>query len=193
MSEPLNKKKKETVKEKSGTYDIPERYEMIGGIRYDFLPSPKYVHQIIIGNLYLAMYTSCHPKGRVILAPMDVHFDEGDNVAQPDIIFIANENLHIIRDGYVFGAPDLLIEILSPSTGKKDKTVKKAMFEQFGVKEYWLVDPTYFTVDQFLLIDNKYVLIATHGLEEAVVTSPQFACMAVPLKDIFASVERPED
>ena len=193
MSDQTNIKKGQPLKESPGTYDIPERYEMIEGIRYDFSPSPKYVHQVILGNLYIAVRTSCYANGRVILAPMDVHFDKGDNVVQPDLIFIANENLHIIRDGYVFGVPDLLVEILSPSTGTKDKTVKKAMFARFGVKEYWIVDPIYFTVDQFRLINGGYQLIATYGDDDAIVSSPQFVCMAIAFQDIFALVDRPQD
>src|SRR5690606_15496677 len=135
-------------------------------------------------NFHLVMHTTCHLNGEIILAPMDVHFDDGDNVAQPDIIFIANDNRRIIRDGYVFGAPDLLVEILSESTGRKDKTVKKEMYEKFGVKEYWLVDPHYRTVDLFVLEDGKYRLLTTMT-DEDVLHSPLFSCMSIDLSQIF--------
>ncbi|SHE14790.1 Uncharacterised protein [Chlamydia abortus] len=58
---------------------MPERYEIIGGIRYDFLSSPKYVHQKILTNFYLAFHGACKEEGEILLAPMDVHFDE-DNI-----------------------------------------------------------------------------------------------------------------
>ena len=189
MSDDSKKKLKPLIKEEQGVYyDVPERFEIIGGIRYDFLASPKYVHQKITANFYLAMQSTCHLNGEILFAPMDVHFDDGDNIAQPDLIFIANENRHIIRDGYIYGAPDLLVEILSQSTGRKDKTVKKAMYEQFGVKEYWLTDPSYRTVDQFVLIEGNYHLLATLT-EDEVLTTPYFSCMSIDLKKIFPTRE----
>jgi Uma2 family endonuclease len=184
MSNNTKPKSKPTIKEHPSYYDIiPERYEIINGIRYDLSPSPKFVHQKIVANLYLGLHATCHLDGEIIFAPMDVHFDE-DNLAQPDIIYISNENRSIIRDGFVYGAPDLVIEVLSKSTGGKDKTVKKAMFERFGVKEYWLFDPAYRTVDQFMLIDGEYRLIATLSDSDKL-TSPLFPCVSIDLNAIF--------
>ncbi|MNY37717.1 hypothetical protein D3C86_1722990 [compost metagenome] len=88
----------------------------------------------------------------------------------------------------MYGAPDMVVEVLSPSTGRKDKTVKKAMFEKFGVKEYWLFDPTYRTVDQFVLIDSEYRLTATLT-DNDTLTSSLFPCVAIDLSTIFP----PED
>ncbi|WP_261381511.1 Uma2 family endonuclease [Paenibacillus cremeus] len=156
---------------------------MIGGIRYDLSPSPKFVHQKIIANLYLSLHNTCHQNGEILFAPMDVHFDE-DNLAQPDLLFIANEHRGILRDGFVYGAPDLCAEVLSSSTGRKDKTVKKDMFQRFGVKEYWLIDPTYRTVDQFVLVDGQYQLAATLS-ESDVLTSPVLTCISIDLSAIF--------
>lgn len=93
-------------------------------------------------------------EGEIILAPMDVHFDL-DNILQPDILYIRRDNLHIIRDGWVFGVPDLVVEILSENKGKRDKTIKKDTYERFGVGEYWLADPVYRIVDQFVLADGQ--------------------------------------
>ncbi|TMV49062.1 Uma2 family endonuclease [Paenibacillus mesophilus] len=183
-------KPKSQIKEQSGFYDIPERYEIIGGIRYDFLSSPKFVHQKILANFFVGFHTPCHLDGEIILAPMDVHFDE-ENIVQPDIIYIANENRGIIRDGFVFGSPDLVVEILSGSTGRKDKTVKKAMFERFGVKEYWLADPLYRTVDQFVLDDGTYRLAATLT-EDDRIASPNVPCLTIDLKSVFPPEETME-
>lgn len=176
------------VKENTDNYIIEERFEMIEGIRYDFLSSPKINHQILVSELTTAINKTCHTEGLILFAPLDVHFNEA-NILQPDIIFIRNENLHIIKDGYIKGVPDLLIEILSPSSGAMDKVKKKAVYEQFGVGEYWIVDPHYATVDQFLLVDDKYQLSATYDSSGKVV-SPQLACLSVELDKIFQAANR---
>lgn len=188
VSEKKKPGQRDSVKEPSGFYDVPERFEIIEGVRYDFLASPKITHQVILTSLYNAIHTTCSPSGIIIVAPMDVHLDS-DNIVQPDLIFILNENLHIIQDGWVKGVPDLLVEILSPSTGSRDKVRKKALYERFGVKEYWIVDPGYFTVDQLVLADGKYQLAATYG-EEDTLTSPYFACMSINLIMIFQEAAR---
>lgn len=190
MSESTKEQRKDRprVKEQRESYiDRPERFEIIGGVRYDFLSSPKFVHQKILQNLYLAFHTACRLDGEIILAPMDVHFDE-DNVAQPDLIYIRNENRGIIRDGFVYGVPDLVVEILSESTGRKDKTVKKAMFEQFGVPEYWIVDPVYRTVDQLLLADGRYGFLTTISSTDTA-TSPAIPCLSIDLSHVFPPEE----
>lgn len=127
-------------------------------------------------------------NGIIVIAPMDVHLDD-DNIVQPDLIFITNESMHIIRDGWVKGVPDLLVEILSPSTGARDKIKKKALYERFGVKEYWIVDPIYNTIDQFLLVDDKYHLKATYE-EEGTLTSPLFPCISIKLYTPFQKIAR---
>lgn len=179
---------RQRIKERTGSYETEPRFEMIGGVRYDFLSSPKVVHQQIVGNLHASFHYSCRAEGIVLLAPLDVHFDDGDNIVQPDLIFIANENRAIVRDGFVFGTPDLLVEVLSDSTGRKDKSVKRAMYERFGVREYWIVEPNYRTVDQLVLHEGKYVLAATLT-EEEIIRSDRYPCMSVDLKNVFPPEE----
>jgi len=170
------------VKERKGHYDY-ERDEIIGGVRYDYLVSPKYVHQKILQNFYLAFHGACARDGEVMLAPLDVHFDE-ENILQPDVIYIRNDRLSIIRDGWIFGVPDLVVEVLSSSTGRRDKTIKKATYERFGVKEYWMADPIYRLVEQYVLEDGKYALAATLT-EDDVLRSPTAPCVEIDLKTIF--------
>lgn len=122
-------------------------------------------------------------EGEIILAPMDVHFDK-DNILQPDILYIRRDNLHIIRDGWVFGVPDLVVEILSENTGKRDKTIKKDTYERFGVGEYWLADPVYRIVDQFVLADGQYRMAGT-WTEQDVIVSHTISCLSVRLGGIF--------
>lgn len=191
MSNNAKSTSKPIIKEQTPIFDVPERFEIINGIHYDLSPSPKFVHQKIVGNLHFNLRATCHLEGEIILAPMDVHFDE-DNIAQPDLIYITNANISIIRNGFVYGAPDMVVEVLSPSTGRKDKTVKKAMFERFGVKEYWLFDPTYRTVDQFVLIDSEYRLAATLT-DTDTLTSSLFPCVSIELSEIFPPEDATEE
>lgn len=177
------KDKQGKVKETPENYLIDERYEIIEGVRYDFLTSPIYAHQRILAKLYLAFHKDCAADGEVLFAPLDVHFDE-NNIFQPDLIYIANANRGIIRDGYIYGAPDLVVEILSSSTGRRDKTIKKNGYEKFGVREYWLVDPVHRFVEQFVLLDGKYAEVATLT-EEQTLSSPTVACLSLTLNEIF--------
>ncbi|WP_052329853.1 Uma2 family endonuclease [Thermicanus aegyptius] len=108
--------------------------------------------------LHLAFHSFCGREGEILLAPLDVHFDQ-ENIVRPDLIYIRLERMEIIRDGYVFGVPDLVMEIMSESTGKRGKTIKK-LYERFGVKEYWVVDPVYRLVEPFMLDNGRYLLEA---------------------------------
>jgi Uma2 family endonuclease len=183
MSESKETKSDKVIKESQGVYDRPERFEIIGGIRYDFLSSPKVIHQEILGNYYFAFQSACSQEGKTYLAPLDVHFDE-ENIVQPDVIYISRENLGIIKDGFVFGVPDLVVEILSKSTGRRDKTIKKELYERFGVKEYWLTDPVYRTVEQFVLTKGTYMLTATLTEQDQLI-SLTVPCLKIDLGNIF--------
>jgi Uma2 family endonuclease len=192
MSESDNSKAKlddkQIVKEQSGYYDSNERFELINGVRYDFQSSPKVTHQIVVSEINAAIRTSCHAEGLILFAPMDVYFDD-DNVVQPDVIFISNENLYIIRDGFVKGVPDLLVEILSPSNGKHDLFRKKTLYERFGVNEYWIIDPVYCTVNQYMLEDGSYKSPILYGDEDTLL-SKQLSCIRIDLANIFQPIER---
>jgi len=124
--------------------DLPEdgkRYEVINGDLI-MVPGPNTDHQNVSGNLEfeLRMFVKKHQIGKVYDAPYDVVLSE-NNVFQPDIMFVSNENSKIIKEKNITGAPDLIIEILSPATGYYDLTEKKEIYAEFGVKEYWIVDP----------------------------------------------------
>lgn len=177
------------VEEEYAAYDEPfERYEIINNIRYDLKPSPSVVHQVIVTELNQSLRLTCPSEGIVIVAPMDVHLDE-NNTVQPDIIFIRNENFHIIKNERIEGTPDLLVEILSPSSGSHDRIRKKALYETFGVNEYWIVDPVHFTIDQFVLEQRKYKLNEVYG-EGDTITSPILACARVDVTTLFGKAKK---
>jgi Uma2 family endonuclease len=192
MSDSQTKKDQSSkVKEQNETYDVTERYEIIGGIRYDMKPSPKLNHQVLSLRLAQSIDHSCHLNGLVVVAPMDVHLDD-DNTVQPDIIFIAESNFEIVKGNQIFGTPDLLVEILSPSSGVHDKIRKKALYEKFSVKEYWIADPILKTIDQFVLIDHKLQLIATYGKGDFL-QSDNFSCIRVDMESVFSALRRFEE
>lgn len=108
-------------------------------------PAPKFIHQktsrIIARQLENLIVDG--GLGEVISAPFDVFLDEKSNAVQPDITVVFNENIQIIGDdGSVHGVPDMLIEILSKGNETNDTVKKKILYERFGVKEYWIVDPS---------------------------------------------------
>jgi Uma2 family endonuclease len=130
------------------TYDdyvlIPEdgqRHEILDG-EHSVSPAPTPFHQAVSGALYarLWLFARQHGLGRVYAAPLDVLFSVHD-IAQPDLVFISSERARIIGDKNVQGAPDLVVEVLSPSTRWKDEDFKLGLYERSGVREYWLVDP----------------------------------------------------
>jgi Uma2 family endonuclease len=107
-------------------------------------PSPLLKHQKILNRINNRLYNcfELNGLGEVFTAPLDVYLDETSNAVQPDIIVVLKENLSITNeDGHIHGIPDLLIEVLSPGNREYDLIKKKDLYEQFGVKEYWIVDP----------------------------------------------------
>lgn len=118
------------------------RHELINGVHY-VTPSPVTRHQQLSGRLHLAIgsYLEAHPEaGHLFYAPFDVIFSRWD-VVEPDLIFVAADQIEILTDANVHGAPALVIEILSPGTRKRDLGIKRELFDRGGVREYWVVDP----------------------------------------------------
>lgn len=144
-----------TKKEKKTSYtyedylnfDDDERYEIIDGELYNMSPAPCYTHQNIAVELITLLHTFFRGKPcKVVAAPFDVRLSTKPTqsrkiktTVQPDISIICDEEK--IDEKGCMGAPDLIIEIISPSTASRDHIVKKALYEKYGVKEYWLVDP----------------------------------------------------
>jgi Uma2 family endonuclease len=118
------------------------RHELIDGEHY-VTPSPNSKHQIVLGNLHLLIghWLREHRIGRVLLSPLDVVFTTFD-VVEPDMLYLSNERAaQVLKSKNVQGVPELLIEIGSPSTRKRDETIKRRLYERSGVSEYWVVDP----------------------------------------------------
>ncbi|SHE33198.1 Endonuclease, Uma2 family (restriction endonuclease fold) [Desulfofundulus australicus DSM 11792] len=133
-------------------------YQLIGG-ELVMTPSPTPYHQMVSMKLELKMagYVLEKGLGIVLDAPVDVYLEETETY-QPDIIYISNERLSIIEEKRINGAPDLVVEILSPGTGYYDLRTKYKVYEKSGVREYWIVDPHSKSVQVFCLKGGKYAL-----------------------------------
>jgi Uma2 family endonuclease len=163
--------------------DDGKRYEIIEGELY-MSPAPAITHQIILKRLlYLIEDFLIHnPIGELLPAPTDVILSE-INVLQPDLLFVAKENYEILTHENVRGAPDLVIEIISPGTAKRDRTNKLETYSQFGVREYWIVDEERQTVEvwrqQGSKLACKAILTATQTLETSLLPGIEIALAQV--------------
>ena len=136
--------------------DDGKRHEIIEGDHY-MTPAPKTKHQSLSINLAteMASFAKRHKLGRVLTAPCDVIFSD-ENVVQPDLLFVSAARAAIVTEDNVQGAPDIIIEILSESTRRKDEVTKRKLYERFGVSEYWIVDLELEIVKIFKLAQQKY-------------------------------------
>lgn len=129
-------------------------------------PSPVAQHQRISFRVarLLAQFVSMHQLGEILLAPLDVVLTPR-RVVQPDIVYISHARQAIIRD-QIHEAPDLIVKVVSPGTWRRDHVEKKALYEQCGVGEYWIVDWEGGTIEVFALEQGSYRLIGRFGHEE---------------------------
>lgn len=119
--------------------------------------SPSYGHQGILRDVFYQImnHLKNNPAGETLCAPIDIYLDE-ENVLQPDIVFVSNERSAITENDGFHGAPDMVIEILSPSTAHYDNNVKKDLYEKHGVKEFWVIDPEDKSVNGFENVDGTF-------------------------------------
>ena len=175
---------------KNYTYEdyarLPEGspYQLIGGDLI-MVPAPAPYHQRISRKIefMLLQHVEKNDLGEVFYSPIDVYFSEEDTF-QPDIIFILKERSNIIGETKIEGAPDLIIEILSPSTAYYDLGRKYKVYEKAGVKEYWLVHPDRKAIEIYLNSGEKFQL--SQAVEEAgIVKSELLEDFEVELGKIF--------
>ena len=135
-----------------------ERFEIYAGVLTP-VPAPDLAHQRLVRNVSMALwdFVSRFRLGEVLCAPVDVVLgDRQDTVLQPDIMFVAtNSRNRILRPRGVFGAPDLVIEVLSPHTAVRDRGMKRELYAAAGVREYWLLDPSDMTAERCTLNANQ--------------------------------------
>jgi Uma2 family endonuclease len=132
------------------------RCEILDGEIYDMTPAPTTVHQAVALRIVFFLERDMESKGhpcRVFMAPTDVILSDKD-VVQPDVLIICDRSK--IKEAGIFGAPDVLFEVISPSTETKDRKKKRNLFERFGVKEYFMVHPDRQYVEKYTLDAGIY-------------------------------------
>ena len=163
-----------------------ERYELLDG-NLMMVPAPNMKHQWVLGRLHseLDRFTREHGLGKVYVAPCDVVLSDTD-VVQPDLLFISRAREHTITDENVRGAPDLVIEILSPSTADRDLGCKHELYGRHGVLEYWIVDPLAETVAVHRQGGGRLEVAETFGRGDTLRTA-LLDGLQLELDDVFAS------
>ncbi len=160
------------------------RYELING-ELIMAPAPVPRHQRVGMRFSNRMgpFIDENALGELFAAPIDVYLSD-TNLVQPDILFISAARAHIITETNIHGAPDLVIEIASPSTQDDDRTVKRELYERFGVLEYWMAYPLTQTVDALRLENGRFVDAGHYGRSETL-TTPLLPGLRIDLSKVF--------
>ena len=161
-----------------------KRYEIIDGELF-VTPSPRFGHQIIVTRLtrYLSAFVEDHGLGLVFVSPFDVVFSQFD-VVEPDVLYVSKARASVLTEKNVQGAPDLVIEVLSPTTANTDRTTKLKLYARFGVAEYWIVDPNGPSAEVYRREKEGLELAATLQSEDSL-TSPLFPGFSLPLAKLI--------
>ncbi|HAV62152.1 MAG TPA: Uma2 family endonuclease [Verrucomicrobiales bacterium] len=183
MAAVLEKQGRRWTYEEYCRLDDDQRHEIIYG-HLLMAPSPDMWHQDWIGEFYMILrnHVQRHKLGKVFVAPFDVILDSA-NVVQPDLIFVSAANLGILERRGIFGVPNLLIELISPSSVRRDRYEKRELYARFGVKEYWIGDPANRSLEVLTLKEGRYEL---HGAaeEKGRLTSPVLTGLEFDLAEV---------
>lgn len=161
------------------------RYEVLEGILV-MDPSPSVIHQRVSRRLHRILedyFWNVDPDGEVFYAPLDTTF--GDiNVVQPDLFYVSGNQKNIIKETRIDGPPALIVEILSPTSRRKDRLQKMRIYQKAQVQHYWILDPEEKTLECFALREGAYTVVA-NGMEEDEIEPPDFTKLKIPLKDVL--------
>ena len=173
--------------------------ELIGGKLVTLSPRPMVNHNFVAGNIYIIFANYLHGKNYTpFVCGTDLYLEEGERYV-PDCMVVCDRNK--IRANGVHGAPDLVVEVLSPSTAARDKSHKKRVYERCGVREYWIVSPVERSVEQYVLEEGQFVLRDVYSIypeaylekftpEEQARIPREFRCslfddLVIRLEDVF--------
>ena len=161
-----------------------ERYELIDG-ELTMAAAPSVLHQMVQDNIGLSLnlFIRANNLGRLFYTATDVYLSD-TNVVQPDLLFVSRERAHILTYGVINGAPDLVVEILSPSTARLDKVRKRELYARFRVPEYWQADAETRSVAVLTLAGEDYEVAGEYGMGETLV-SPLLQGFTLEVGDIF--------
>ncbi len=180
---------KPIVKEHPATYDdyanLPDdgkRYELADGVLELMSPAPTPKHQVISNQMQTVLTNSCQSEYIMFASPIDLILSPTE-VRQPDIVMVHRNRLGIITRRGIEGAPDLVGEILSPHSIKRDKHKKLIAYAKYQIPEYWIVDPANEALEQYVLSSNKYELLEIYERDETV-QSDRLPCVSFTMAQI---------
>ena len=167
--------------------DDGKRHELIDGEHY-VTPSSNTKHQPISGNLYFMIrsWLEQHPVGRIFYAPFDVDFTNFD-VVEPDLLYMSHARAaQVLTEKHVTGAPEIVVEIGSKETRKRDETIKRRLYERSGVSEYWVIDPVLELVRIYSNENGPFRRPRELSAEaDDTLTTPHLDGLELPLRKIF--------
>lgn len=161
------------------------RFEIIEGMLIKE-PSPNVIHQRLslkLARILQDYFEQADPAGEVFIAPLDVTLTN-TNVVKPDLFYISGDQQLMVKDTRIDGPPALAVEILSPSTSRKDRLQKMRVYQKTLVQHYWIVNLIENTLECFALRDGMYALVAS-GMDEDIVDHPDFEGLSIPLQKLW--------
>ncbi|MDC3412231.1 Uma2 family endonuclease [Aquibacillus sp. 3ASR75-11] len=189
----MTKKKSEQVREHLITYDdyakLPDdgvRYELSNGKLEAMTTAPHPIHQLISQEMAVLLKKSCKQEYITFTAPVDVILSNTE-VRQPDLIMVHRNRIEMITHRGIEGTPDLIAEVLSPSSIKRDRVSKQTTYAKYAIPEYWIIDPIHQSLEQYVLEGKRYNLQEVY-MEKQTVQSQHLACASFSMFDIFANI-----
>jgi Uma2 family endonuclease len=177
------------IKESPVTYEVyanlPDdgnRYEVSDGVLELMSPAPTPVHQLFSNELQVRLNQDCRNEYLIISAPVDVIFSNTE-IRQPDLLMLRRDRISIMDKRGIHGAPDLIVEILSEYSRRRDKVSKRKVYAKYGVPEYWIADLSNYTLEQYVLIEGAYDLIEVYAGDERI-RSDKITCLSFSMDDL---------
>lgn len=187
-----NDEKKPNVREQPLTYDdyaaLPgdARYELAGGVLELMSPAPSSKHQAVVLELVSLVRQTCKSEYIIFIAPIDLILADTE-VRQPDLVMVSRDRMAIITRRGIEGVPDLVAEVLSPRSIKRDRESKLRVYAQYGIPEYWIVDHAHETLEQYLLSGESYGIPHVYERDETV-SSDRLRCVCFTMGQIMTAV-----
>ncbi|MBS4210341.1 Uma2 family endonuclease [Bacillus sp. FJAT-50079] len=162
--------------------DDGKRYELVDGTLELMTPAPSPKHQLISFQMQSVLTNSCQSEYIIFASPIDLILSNTE-VRQPDLVMVHRNKIEIITKRGIEGIPNMVAEILTPHSIKRDKQNKLNIYAQYNIPEYWIIDPSYATLEQYLLSNGTYKLNNVFERDETV-QSEQLNCVSFTMKQI---------
>jgi len=193
LTDSEKKKRIDEVRESNMTYDLyaamPDdgnRYEIDDGVLELMSPGPNTVHQFVLQAIQEMMLGDCREDYLILLAPLDVILSQTE-VKQPDMILVHKSRTSIVTYRGIEGSPDLVVEISSEYSLRRDRIKKAKAYARYGVPEYWIVDIANMALEQYILREGVYELVELYR-EDDIVRSDLLACVSFSMNDVLRSI-----